>query len=89
MTNARTSWAAVSSKSFPDVPRRPDATGVSNLRASLSAYSRPALPDTMAIQKYDIRRPDGVFEERYLEPHQLPGLGRTAGSNISSTASRT
>jgi light-regulated signal transduction histidine kinase (bacteriophytochrome) len=32
-------------------------------------------PDTMAIQKYDIRRPDGVFEERYWSPVNSPVLG--------------
>ena len=29
----------------------------------------------MAIQKYDIRRPDGVFEERYWSPMNSPVLG--------------
>jgi len=29
----------------------------------------------MAIQKYDIRRPDGVFEERYWSPINSPLLG--------------
>jgi light-regulated signal transduction histidine kinase (bacteriophytochrome) len=31
--------------------------------------------DTMAIQKYDVRRPDGVFEERYWSPVNSPVLG--------------
>ncbi len=47
---------------FPDNPDDSAATGVSNLRASLDRVLENALPDTMAIQKYDVRRPDGVFE---------------------------
>jgi signal transduction histidine kinase/CHASE3 domain sensor protein len=34
-----------------------------------------AAADTMAIQKYDIRRPDGVFEERFWSPINSPLLG--------------
>jgi two-component system, sensor histidine kinase and response regulator len=34
-----------------------------------------AAPDTMAIQKYDIRRLDGVLEERYWSPMNSPVLG--------------
>ena len=29
----------------------------------------------MAIQKYDVRRPDGVFEERYWSPVNSPVVG--------------
>ncbi len=53
---------------FPDNPDDPDATGVTNLRASLERVRATAAPDTMAIQKYDVRRPDGTFEERYWSP---------------------
>ncbi len=60
---------------FPDNPDDIDATGVSNLRASLDRVRKTAAPDTMAIQKYDIRRPDGVFEERYWSPINSPLLG--------------
>ena len=49
---------------FPDNPSEPGATGTSNLRSSLNRACRSGAPDTMAIQKYDIRRPDGTFEER-------------------------
>jgi hypothetical protein len=31
--------------------------------------------NTMAIQKYDVRRADGVFEERYWSPVNSPVLG--------------
>ncbi len=60
---------------FPDNPEDPDADGVSNLRASLNRALAQGRPDTMAIQKYDVRRPDGVFEERYWSPINSPVLG--------------
>src|SRR4030081_3624843 len=41
---------------FPDNPDAPAATGVANLRASLDRAKRDRVADTMAIQKYDIRR---------------------------------
>ena len=44
---------------FPDNPEEHGATGVSNLRASLDRVLRFKRPDAMAIQKYDVRRPDG------------------------------
>jgi PAS domain-containing protein len=52
---------------FPDNPDDPDATGVSNLRDSLERVLQNRVADVMAVQKYDIRRPDsegGGFEER-------------------------
>ncbi len=60
---------------FPDNPDDPGATGTANLRASLDRVRRTAAADTMAIQKYDIRRPDGTFEERYWSPINSPVLG--------------
>jgi signal transduction histidine kinase/CheY-like chemotaxis protein len=62
-------------EAFPDNPDDHDATGVSHLRASLDRVRQTAMPDTMAIQKYDIRRPDGSFEERYWSPINSPVLG--------------
>jgi len=62
---------------FPDNPDDPDATGVGNLRASLERVRRTGRPDTMAVQKYDIRRPDadgGGFEVRYWSPVNSPVL---------------
>jgi hypothetical protein len=52
---------------FPDNPQDPEASGVRNLSASLDRVLRQKTPDTMAVQKYDIQRPDaegGGFEER-------------------------
>lgn len=59
---------------FPDNPDDPDATGVSNLKASLERVLRLRMPDAMAVQKYDVRRPDGGFEERYWSPLNTPVL---------------
>jgi signal transduction histidine kinase len=65
---------------FPDNPDDPDATGVSNLRASLGRVKRHRRPDAMAVQKYDIRRPaeeGGGFEVRYWSPLNLPVLDQS------------
>jgi len=63
---------------FPDNPDDPDATGVGNLRASLDRVRHGRVSDTMAVQKYDIRRPEaagGGFEIRYWSPLNTPVLG--------------
>jgi PAS domain S-box-containing protein len=60
---------------FPDNPSDPTATGTKNLRASLERVLRHRRPDTMAVQKYDIRRPasqGGGFEERFWSPLNAP-----------------
>ena len=65
---------------FPDNPDDPAATGVSNLRASLDQVRAHRIPDTMAVQKYDIRRPEsegGGFEVRYWSPRNSPVLSPT------------
>ena len=43
---------------FPDNPDDPHATGVRNLRASLDRVFANRVPDTMPVQKHDIRRPE-------------------------------
>ncbi len=60
---------------FPDNPDTPQADGVSNLRGSLNRVLQNRASDTMAIQKYDVRRPDGIFEERFWSPVNSPILG--------------
>jgi formate hydrogenlyase transcriptional activator len=63
---------------FPDNPDDPAATGVSNLRASLQRVLQGKVADTMAVQKYDIRKPQsegGAFEERHWSPVNTPILG--------------
>lgn len=66
---------------FPDNPDDPSATGVSNLRASLERVIKLGVADTMAVQRYDVRRPQsegGGFQERYWSPVNSPvfGLGK-------------
>jgi len=63
---------------FPDNPDDPSATGVANLNASLARVLAERRPDTMAVQKYDIRQPDaegGGFEERFWSPVNSPVFG--------------
>jgi signal transduction histidine kinase len=60
---------------FPDNPDDPDASGTNNLRASLERVLATRAPDTMAVQKYDIRGPDGVFQAKYWSPKNIPVLG--------------
>lgn len=62
-------------EAFPDNPDDPAATGTHNLRASLDRVRRTLAPDTMAIQKYDVRNPDGRFVERFWSPINSPVLG--------------
>lgn len=62
---------------FPDNPADPGATGAANLTASLKRVLASRRSDTMAVQKYDIRRPaarGGAFEERYWSPVNSPIL---------------
>jgi len=63
---------------FPDNPDDPNATGERNLRASLERVVQNRAADAMAVQKYDIRRPEaegGGFEERFWSPINSPVLG--------------
>jgi signal transduction histidine kinase/CheY-like chemotaxis protein len=63
---------------FPDNPDDPAADGVRNLRASLHRVLENRSADPMAVQKYDIRRPDsegGGFEERFWSPVNSPVFG--------------
>ncbi len=62
---------------FPDNPDDREATGVNNLRASLDRVRKRRVSDAIALQKYDIRRPEsegGGFEERYWSPVNSPVL---------------
>jgi len=63
---------------FPDNPDDPLATGARNLRTSLERVLQDKTPDTMAVQKYDIRMPESEgagFEQRYWSPVNSPVLG--------------
>ncbi len=62
---------------FPDNPNDPQADGVHNLNASLKSVLSTGKAHTMAVQKYDIRKPEnkgGGFEVRYWSPHNAPVL---------------
>lgn len=53
---------------FPDNPGDSGADGINNLHASLRRVLKSAASDTMAVQRYDVRKPledGGCFEERY------------------------
>jgi PAS domain S-box-containing protein len=59
---------------FPDNPDDASADGVSNLYLSLVTVLKNKVPHTMAMQKYDIRNPDGTFIEKYWSPLNKPVL---------------
>ena len=63
---------------FPDNPNDPNATGVRNLSESLNRVVTGRVPDTMAVQRYDIRHPESTddgFAVRYWSPINFPVLG--------------
>src|SRR5581483_7303556 len=62
---------------FPDNPDDTKATGTSNLRASLDRVVATRAPDTMPVQKYDIRGADGKFETKYWSPKNVPVLSES------------
>ena len=57
---------------FPDNPDHPLADGVSNLYASLRTVVKTGQPHAMAVQRYDIRDPQGQFVERHWQPINSP-----------------
>ncbi|RVT80040.1 PAS domain-containing protein [Flavobacterium sufflavum] len=59
---------------FPDNPEDKHADGVSNLSKSLHSVLKEKRPHTMAVQRYDVQGPDGIFEERYWCPINIPVL---------------
>lgn len=62
---------------FPDNPDDPAATGVAQLRSSLERVVASRCSDTMAVQKYDVRRSameGSQFEERHWSPVNSPVL---------------
>ena len=64
---------------FPDNPGDSEAAGVNNLHASLRRVLKSAAPDTMAVQRYDVRKPQedgGDFEERYWTVINSPILDK-------------
>lgn len=59
---------------FPDNPDDLDAEGVRNLRVSLERVLRERVVDDMPVQRYDVRRPEGGFEQRFWSPSNSPVL---------------
>lgn len=59
---------------LPDNPDWPEADGVRNLGASLARVIDQKRPDRMALQRHDVRRPDGVFEERWWSSLNTPAF---------------
>lgn len=57
---------------FPDNPELPEADGVSNLYRSLSKAAATGKPDTMPIQRYDVRAPSGGFMTKWWRPCNTP-----------------
>ena len=60
---------------FPDNPDDVGAEGVANLRASIQRAIHLRRPDSMPVQKYDIRKPEaegGGYEVRYWSPINTP-----------------
>lgn len=63
---------------FPENPDDDDAHGVVTLRASLERVLETGRPETMGLQKYDIRVPGGeTFVERYWSAINVPVLDST------------
>jgi signal transduction histidine kinase len=61
---------------FLGSPSDPDATGTIDLRTSLARVLQTRAVDIMAVQRLDLRRPDGSgWEERYFRPINTPVLG--------------
>lgn len=59
---------------FPDNPDDPEASGIANLTASLEKVLASKKPHTMAIQQYDVQRPDGNYEVRFWRAENIPIL---------------
>lgn len=74
---------------FPDNPDDPIAEGVNNLKVSLLKVIKTKKPDSMAVQKYDIRKRDdqgGGFEVRFWSPINTPVMDD--GGNVVSIIHR-
>jgi hypothetical protein len=57
---------------FPDNPEIETADGVSNLFESLRRVVQTGQPHAMAVQRYDVRDPNGLFTEKYWQPINTP-----------------
>lgn len=57
---------------FPDNPDDPTANGTEVLRGSLKEVLHTGQSLVLAPQRYDMKRSDGTYEERYWQPHNEP-----------------
>ena len=57
---------------LPDDTARHEANGADKLRASLARVVATCRVDRMPLQRYELRRPDGRFEERWWQPVNVP-----------------
>lgn len=62
---------------FPDNPDDPTVEGSKHVRESQQRALSTRRPDTMAVQKYDIPRPDGTYDVRFWSPMHVPVLDAT------------
>jgi hypothetical protein len=63
---------------FPDNASQPKADGIRNLHASLARVLSSGRPDTLDIQKYDVRdqvSKEGSWLEKYWVPMNFPVFG--------------
>jgi hypothetical protein len=63
---------------FPDNPSQPKADGIRNLNASLARVLSNGRPDTLDIQKYDVRdqvSKEGSWPGKYWVPVNFPVFG--------------
>jgi PAS domain S-box-containing protein len=65
-------------EAFPDNPANATATGVKNLRQSLDKVIATLKPHRMPVQRYDVERSDGTFEELYWQPVNTPIINEDA-----------
>lgn len=64
---------------FPDNPGDPFADGAANLFDSLCIVTETGQSHAMAVQRYDVRNPQGAFVERYWRPANSPVLDENGG----------
>ncbi len=70
---------------FPSNRNDPNEDGLSHLRASFERVLKNKMPDVIAVQRYDIRRPEsegGGFEERYWSLVNSPVLNENNEVNL-------
>ena len=63
-------------EAFPNAsPDDPQASGLTDLRASLAEAVRTGAPQHLARQRYDLQRPDGTWETHYWDAVNIPVPG--------------